>query len=282
MNIDNSVGKSPKDRAPLSPLAAAVAWTFIIPRDALARLLLKMRITPNGMTVLGVGLTGVAAGYLAKGASQGWSDDYPGSMPYPAIAGIWLFWVCGADMLDGAMARLGGKATPFGAFLDSIIDRYCDILLFLGIGFYYARFGNLTYQLLATVGMANALLISYTKARAEDFIPSCRIGFWERGERVAALLIASCFGGIPAVLWELAIFPFFTALRRIQFTHWAIRTASQGIEFPRDLTGKLTDGSLFDRCRRGSVTYDLVTGAYIAFIIFAPIDNTDLFRQWFG
>ena len=185
-------------------------------------------------------------------------------------------------MLDGAMARLGGKATPFGAFLDSIIDRYCDILLFLGIGFYYARFGNLTYQLLATVGMANALLISYTKARAEDFIPSCRIGFWERGERVAALLIASCFGGIPAVLWELAIFPFFTALRRIQFTHRAIRTASQGSELPRDPSGKLTDGSIFDRCRRGSLTYDLVTAAYIAFIVFAPIDNTDLFRQWFS
>ena len=100
--------------------------------------------------------------------------------------------LCGAaDMLDGAMARLGNKVTRFGAFLDSTVDRYCDVLLFLGIGIYYARQGNVTYQVLAMVGMANALLISYTKARSEDFIPSCRVGYWERGERSAALLIAT-------------------------------------------------------------------------------------------
>ena len=182
-------------------------------------------------------------------------------------------------MLDGAMARLGGKATRFGAFFDSVVDRYSDILLFLGIGFYYARLENLTYQVLAVLAMANALIISYVKARAEDFIPSCRVGYWERGERFAALTIAAFAGGIPAVLWELAIFPFFTGLRRIQFTSRAIRQISQGKNPQQDSSGKPTDGSVFDRCRRGTFIYDLVTAAYIAFIIFGPIGNHDLFRD---
>ena len=255
---------------------------FSVSRDAIARGLLSLGIGPTALTVLGLVFTAAAGVFLAIGAGA-----EPGGLSWYGPS-VWRFWAvlaivfCGAsDILDGAVARLGSKVTRFGAFFDSMIDRYCDVFLFLGIGIYYAGEGNLTYQVLASVGMANALLISYTKARAEDFIPSCRVGFWERGERVAALLVASCFGGMPAVLWQLAIFPFFTALRRVQFTFRAIRsnTVSEGVV--REVNGKLTDGSLFDRCRRGTVTYDLVTGAYIAFIIFAPIDNTDLFRQWF-
>lgn len=264
-------------------LSRWIGLAFVLSRDAVARRLLAGGMGPTALTILGLLFTVVAAIFLALGAgAEPRILSWQGPTCWRLWAGLALLGCGAADMLDGAMARLGRKATRFGAFLDSTLDRYCDILLFLGIGIYYARHGNLTYQLLATVAMANALLISYTKARAEDFIPSCRVGYWERGERFAALLIATFFGGIPAVLWELAIFPFFTALRRIQFTHRAIRTIAQGAELAHDPTGKPTDGSLFDRCRRGSLIYDLVTGAYIAFIIFAPIDNTDLLSRWFG
>ncbi|MCK4850931.1 MAG: CDP-alcohol phosphatidyltransferase family protein [Phycisphaerae bacterium] len=262
-------------------LSKWIGLAFVLSRDALARRLLAVGIAPTALTILGLIFTAAAALFLALGAgAQPRILSWHGPSAWRLWAALAIVFCGASDMLDGAMAHLGAKTTRFGAFLDSIVDRYCDILLFLGIGIYYARHGNLTYQLLATVAMANALLISYTKARAEDFIPSCRVGFWERGERVAALLIATCFGGVPAVLWQLAVFPFFTALRRIQFTRRAIPTISQGAELTRDPAGKVTDGSLFDRCRRGSLIYDLVTGAYIAFIIFAPIDNTDLFRQW--
>ena len=264
-------------------LSRWIGLAFSVSRDAIARRLLAIGVGPTALTVLGLIFTAAAGVFLALGAGA-----EPRTLSWHGPS-AWRLWtalaivLCGAsDILDGAVARLGSKATRLGAFLDSIIDRYCDIFLFLGIGIYYARQENITYQVLASVGMANALLISYTKARAEDFIPSCRVGFWERGERVAALLIASCFGSIPAVLWQLAIFPFFTALRRVQFTFQAIRSISTGDDLVREINGKLTDGSLFDRCRRGTGVYDLVTGAYIAFIIFAPIDNTDLFRHWFG
>ena len=264
-------------------LSRWIGLGFSVSRDAVARRLLAIGVGPTALTVLGLIFTAAAGVFLAIGAgAQPRTLSWHGDSVWRLWAGLAIVFCGASDMLDGAVARLGSKATRFGAFLDSIIDRYCDIFLFLGIGIYYARHGNLTYQVLASVGMANALLISYTKARAEDFIPSCRVGFWERGERVAALLIASCFGGIPAVLWQLAIFPFFTALRRIQFTFRAIRNTAAGGELIREVNGKLTDGSLFDRCVRGTWVYDLVTGVYIVFIIFAPIDNTDLFRHWFG
>ncbi len=280
-----SVAEPPNNKKTVKSkgLSGWIGLAFVVSRDAVARRLLALGIGPTTLTVLGLLFTAAAGVFLALGAGA-----EPRILTWQG-ANCWRLWavlallLCGAaDMLDGAMARLGDKSTRFGAFLDSTVDRYCDILLFLGIGIYYARYGNLTYQVLATVGMANALLISYTKTRAEDFIPSCRVGYWERGERVAGLLIATIFGGIPAVLWELAILPFFTALRRIQFTRRAMGTISQGGELARTPAGKPTDGSLFDRCSRGSLIYDLVTGVYIAFIIFAPIDNTDLFRQWFG
>ena len=272
---------SKKGKSEGKGLSRWIGWAFIISRDALARRLLSLGIGPNAMTMAGLVLTAAAAICLAQGAGTEVRNFAGiGQSGWRLWAGIFLLLCGAADILDGTMARLGGKMTKLGAFLDSVVDRYSDILLFLGIGFYYAGLGNLTYQVLAILAMANALIISYAKSRAEDFIPSCRVGYWERGERSAALTIAVFVGGVPAVLWELAILPFFTGLRRIQFTRRVIRRMDQGADLVRDSSGKPTDGSVFDRCRRGSLLYDLVTGAYIAFIIFAPFDNTDLFRQW--
>ncbi|NIA06121.1 MAG: hypothetical protein GWP14_00530 [Actinobacteria bacterium] len=248
---------------------------FTKSRDRLAKCLLRLGLGPNALTVAGLVFTVAAAVCLVQGA--GAQENF-----WRLWTGVFLVLCGAADMLDGAMARLGGKTTTFGGFLDSVVDRYSDVLLFLGIGIYYGQQGNLTYQVLSTVGMANALIISYAKARAEDFISSCRVGYWERGERSAALTIAVFAGGIPAVLWELAVFPFFTGLRRIQFTRWAIGEISQENKLQPDYSGKPSDGSVFDRCRRGTLVYDIVTGAYIAFIIFAPINNEDLFRSWFS
>ncbi len=258
-----------------------IALAFITARDALARCLLSLKLGPDTLTAAGLLFTIAAAVFLALGAGDAHHTFAGfGQAGWRLWAVIFFILSAAADMLDGAMARIGGKMTKFGAFLDSTIDRYSDALLFGGIGFYYALHHNLTYQVLAVVAMANALIISYTKARAEDFIPSCKVGFWERGERLAALLIAAACGAFPAVLWELAIFPFFTALRRIQFTFRAIRTLDQEQEIATDSRGQVTDGCFFDRFRHGSFSYDLLTAAYITFIILAPIDNTDVFRRW--
>ena len=267
---DTSADKEASGRTGLSKW---IGLGFTKSRDVLAGYLLKLGLGPNSLTAAGLVFTAAATACLARGAGARENS-------WRLWAGVFLVLCGAADMLDGAMARLGGKTTKFGAFLDSVVDRYSDVLLFLGIGFYYARMGNLTYQILAVVGMGNALMISYAKARAEDFISSCRVGYWERGERSAALTIAVFAGGVPAVLWELAIFPFFTGLRRIQYTRWAIREISGGNELQQDDSGKPSDGSVFDRCRRGTFVYDIVTGVYIAFIIFAPINNDDLFRNW--
>ena len=279
MPVESSNKRTPKGKG----LSRWIGLAFTTSRDALAKRLLDLGVGPNALTIAGLVFTAAATVCLAQGAgAEPRTLAGGGQSCWRLWAGVFLLLSGAADMLDGAMARLGGRITVFGAFLDSVVDRYSDIILFLGIGIYYARQENLTYQLLATVGMANALVISYVKCRAEDFIPSCQVGYWERGERFAALTIATFAGGVPAVLWELAILPFFTGLRRIQFANRAIRRISKGDELLRDSRGKPTDGSLFDRCRRGSLLYDLVTGVYIAFIILAPFDNTDLFRSWLG
>ena len=267
---DTSTNKGGTGRTGLSRW---IGLGFAKSRDASAKCLLKLGLGPNALTAAGLVFTAAAAVCLSQGAGAQENS-------WRLWAGVFLVLCGAADMLDGAMARLDGKTTKFGGFLDSVVDRYSDVLLFLGIGIYYGRQGNLTYQVLATVGMANALMISYAKARAEDFISSCRVGYWERGERSAALTIAVFAGGVPAVLWELAIFPFFTGLRRIQYTRRAIRAISGGNELQQDEAGKCSDGSVFDRCRRGTLVYDIVTGVYIALIIFAPINNYDLFRNW--
>ena len=279
MPLTNANKRIPEEKG----LSRWIGLAFTISRDALAKRLLDLGLGPNALTIAGLLFTAAAMVCLAQGAgAEPRTLAGGGQSCWRLWAGVFLLLSGAADMLDGAMARLGGRITGLGAFLDSVVDRYSDIMLFLGIGIYYARGGNLTYQALATVGMANALLISYTKSRAEDFIPSCPVGYWQRGERFAALTIATFAGGIPAVLWQLAVLPFFTGLRRIHFTNRAIRRISKGEELPRDNRGKITDGSVFDRCRRGSLLYDLVTGVYIAFIILAPFDNTDLFGQWLG
>ena len=106
-------------------LSKWIGLAFIVSRDAVAGGLLALGFGPTSVTMAGLCFTAAAAVFLALGAGAGPS--------------VWRFWAvlallfCGAaDMLDGAMARLGNKATTFGAFLDSIVDRYCDILLFLG------------------------------------------------------------------------------------------------------------------------------------------------------
>ena len=137
--------------------------------------------------------------------------------------------------------------------------------------------------------MANAVMISYIKARAELVIPDCGVGYWLRGERSAALLIVCIAGNIPAALWQQAILPFFTVVRRVGWTRRVLAAQSAGVPLPRDAP----EGGVWSILRpwrypRGSIPYDLVTGANIAFLIVAPYlhnvfgGDADPFRRLLG
>jgi CDP-diacylglycerol--glycerol-3-phosphate 3-phosphatidyltransferase len=122
------------------------------------------------------------------------------------------------DMVDGRVARAQGRVTKFGAFFDSVIDRYSDLILFLGLLVWYARINRFSYAVLVGVAMAGSVMVSYTRARAESLIPECKAGFWERPERIVLMIIGALADRMAPALWLLAIGPNITVIHRIVHT----------------------------------------------------------------
>ena len=122
------------------------------------------------------------------------------------------------DLLDGPVARLQHRVSIFGGFLDSILDRYADLILFLGLLVYYASVNRFGYAFLAGAAMAGAVMVSYAKARAESLVPKEDVGFWDRPERLVLMIIGALANRMPPVLWILAIGPNITVIHRILHT----------------------------------------------------------------
>jgi len=122
------------------------------------------------------------------------------------------------DLTDGPVARRQGRVTAFGAFFDSMIDRYSDMVLYMGLLVYYAVIGRFFYVVLTAVAMAGSFMVSYSRARAESLIPACKVGFMERPERVVLLIIGGAFNRMAPVLWVIAVLSTVTVIHRILFT----------------------------------------------------------------
>ena len=105
------------------------------------------------------------------------------------------------DLLDGPVARLQKRVSLFGGFLDSILDRYADLILFLGLLVYYAHVNRFRYAVLAGAAMAGAVMVSYAKARANSLVPASEIGFWDRPERLVLMIV----GALTESQWSRAL-----------------------------------------------------------------------------
>ena len=97
------------------------------------------------------------------------------------------------DMVDGRVARATNQVTRFGGFFDSVLDRYSDLALFMGLLVYYASINRFFYIVLTAIVMTGSVMVSYTRARAENAIPKCKVGFLERPERVVLIIIGALF-----------------------------------------------------------------------------------------
>ena len=173
------------------------------------------RISPNVLTFLGL-VINTAAAVLFGFANQ---HDYVRMFLYAGlvIIGAGIF-----DMVDGRVARQTHQVTVFGAFFDSVIDRYSDVVLFFGLLVYYGRINRFRYVVLVAFVMVTSLMVSYTRARAEALIGQCKVGFMERPERIVLILIGALFnrwGAMAPVLWILAVFTTITVIHRIQYTY---------------------------------------------------------------
>lgn len=164
-------------------------------------------ITPNTLTILGFVLNGVVGAILAFG--------------YLGIGGVLVLVVGAMDTLDGALARITGRVSSFGAFLDSTLDRYSEAAIFLGLLIWYGRQEDLQGTILTYAVVVGSLMVSYTRARAEGLGLRCEVGLLARPERIVLLGIGLIlnqilFGqALLVALWILAILTNFTALQRI-------------------------------------------------------------------
>lgn len=254
-------------------IGRAIGHGFSVARDVVARGLIALGVTPNMLTILGVLFTLAAGVFYALGAGA--------AGPCLPLAAAMLILASACDMLDGAVARIAGKASRFGAFLDSTLDRLSDFVVYAGIAMYYARQpqANLTFVLAAMLAFFNAMMISYTRARAEDIIDSCPVGYWQRGERSAAVLIATFSFNVPALLVQQATLPMLTAWRRAHYT-WMVIAGRRPVKDIR--SGPLHLRARLWRWPRMSVPYDIVTGLNIAWLVFAPVGDIDPLRTLCG
>ncbi len=180
------------------------AWT-----DPVGRALFRLHLRPNHLTVLGLGVSFLAASAFVAGRTRS--------------AGLLLLVAGLCDFFDGALARVSGQVTAFGAFLDSVIDRYSDLLVLLGIVVLFARTPHTRGAVVAMAGLIGSMMVSYTKARAESIGVTCTVGMMERPERLICLIAGALLDLLEPALWVLAILSNLTALQRIAFTHRATR-----------------------------------------------------------
>jgi len=127
------------------------------------------------------------------------------------------------DLFDGVVARSLGKVTPFGGFLDSVVDRYSDLFLLMAILISYLRRGNPGMVILTSFVSIGTALIPYARARAEAAQIKCSAGLMERAERIILLSIGTLFHWMDPILWVLAILTHFTVLERIYYVWKKLR-----------------------------------------------------------
>jgi phosphatidylglycerophosphate synthase len=166
-------------------------------------------LTPNTFTFLALGVNSCAAAFFAMGQFR-----------WAATA---LFLAAFLDMADGQVARRVGQVTAFGAFLDSTLDRYSDLGLYMGLVVYYTLIGQAFYMVLAAVAMASSFMVSYSRARAESLIPSCKVGFMERPERLVLLILGGAFNHMAPALWVIAAISTITVIHRVAYTWQELR-----------------------------------------------------------
>lgn len=183
---------------------------FATPLSRLVPWLAKTGITPNGLTVLGFVMTLAAAYLLASGVFV-WGA---------VVLTIGSFF----DMMDGHLARATGQTSVFGAFLDSSLDRYSESVILIGLTYYFAGEGRPTEVVLLSATLVGSLMVSYTRARAEGLGLECKVGIFQRPERVVLLVVGLLFGWVTPVLWILGVFTNITAFQRIYEVYQQTRT----------------------------------------------------------
>ena len=194
-------------------LTGAIGAACLFPLRLIIATCVALRIHPNILTIVGVLINVAAAAALAKGQfmTAGW---------IMVVANIF-------DFIDGKVARELNLETLFGGFWDSVMDRFSDISLFIGLIYLYAELGRTDYVIITALTMMFSVMTSYTRARAESIIPKCKVGFMERPERIVLFMIGAFTNRMAAVLWVIGILSVVTVADRLYYTWRALNGPPQ-------------------------------------------------------
>ena len=234
---------------------AAVGAVFNVPLRLIIAVCVRLRIHPNVLTFTGVLIAMWAGWHLAQGEFM--------------LAGWVMLFASMFDFIDGKVATATGAVSKFGAFWDSVIDRFSDLALSVGLVCLYSALGRTDYVLITSIAMVFATMTSYTRARAESLIPKCKVGFMERPERIVLFMIGAFTNRMAAVMWVIGVLSIVTVIDRIYYTYLALNGRPQ----PRR-GGPL---GFFVRAfywtdERATLAYDLWVIAILAFVWLTPPD----------
>jgi CDP-diacylglycerol--glycerol-3-phosphate 3-phosphatidyltransferase len=193
-------------------LSERIEEAFARPVEALVRAF--SRVSPDVLTITGLALNGVACTLFAFAGGKDYTA--PGLL---RAGGLVAFLASIFDVMDGRVARRRGRGTKFGAYLDSTMDRYSDMVLYMGLMILYARLKETPFMVLVWVAAFGSFMTSYARARAESLIPRCTVGLLERPERIVLLVIGALTNRMAAVLWLIAVLSNLTALQRVVYTY---------------------------------------------------------------
>jgi CDP-diacylglycerol--glycerol-3-phosphate 3-phosphatidyltransferase len=182
-----------------------VGRIFMFPLQLIIGACVAMRIHPNILTFVGVIINVAAAWSLALG-------KFVTAGAIMVVANIF-------DFIDGKVALELKEVSAFGGFWDSVIDRFSDIALFIGLIYLYSERGRTDYVMVTALAMMFAIMTSYTRARAESLIKKCKVGFMERPERIVLFMIGAFTNRMAAVMWVILVLSIFTVADRIILTY---------------------------------------------------------------
>ena len=236
----------------------AVGAAFNFPLRLIIAICVKLKIHPNFLTFTGVVIS-IAAGWeLAHGRFLS--------------AGLVMLAANVFDFIDGKVATELGAVSKFGGFWDSVIDRFSDLALSVGLICLYSSLGRTDYVLITSIAMVFATMTSYARARAESLIPKCKVGFMERPERIVLFMIGAFTDRMAAVMWVIGVLSIVTVIDRIFYTYIELQGRRQ--PNPKGPFGFLVR-AFYWTDERATLPYDLWVVAILAFVWLTP-------PEWLG
>jgi CDP-diacylglycerol--glycerol-3-phosphate 3-phosphatidyltransferase len=233
-----------------------IGTVFMFPLRAIINASVALRIHPNTLTLIGLLINVGAAVALGSGHFY--------------LGGVIMIAASIFDFIDGKVAHITGTQSQFGAFWDSTLDRFSDLMLFLGLIHLYSNLRRTDYVMIAALAAIFSIMISYARARAESLIEKCKVGFMERPERMVLFWVGAFTNRMAAVMWVLLVLSIITVANRIHYTYLVLN--GKPIPTGNNLLTRGFSRAFFWRDERATLPYDLWVIAILSFIWLTPPD----------